>query len=135
MAVCCISLGSMVYALPSPFLTQHHARVLRKSLMPLSLFFSRGVTTAICHTKNTLKETVSAKHQYTLISTSPILISLFSPAPPSATLSWENSKDNTVHAPKSYKSVSRKSLLIRVRLAKARRMVENENENRKQRAG
>lgn len=108
LAVCCVLCLS--------FLAQHHASTL--SLKPPSLFFSWRVTTAICHTKNTLKETVFTKQQYTLIPTSSVLIFLFPPTPPSAAMSWENSMDNTVHAPESCKSVSRKSLLIQVRLAK-----------------
>lgn len=52
---------------------------------------------------------------------------VFPPAPPPDDISWEKSKDNIVHAPKPCKSVRRKSLLIGVRLAKERRMGENES--------
>lgn len=44
-------------------------------------------------------------------------------------MSWENYMDNTVHAHKSYKSVSRKSLLVTVRLAKGRRVGVGGNAN------
>lgn len=92
-----------------------------KATQPFSFFFfSSRVTTAIHHTKNTLKETASTRHQCALIATSPALIWLFPPAPPSTDAPWENSTDNTVHAPKPCKSVRRKSVLIGVRLEKER---------------
>lgn len=93
------------------FLTQHCARTLSKPLKPPSPF-SWWVTTAISRTKNTLKETAPTRHLYGLITAPTTLILLFTPAPPSAAMSREKFEDYPVHAPKSSKSVSTKSLLI-----------------------
>ncbi len=72
-----------------------NAATLQVSKATQPFFSLRVTTTDICQTKNTLKETASARLHCTLIATSPILISLSPPAPPSATMSWENSKDNS----------------------------------------
>lgn len=76
--MCCVSLGSMVCAVPSPFLSslrimpEHCTRLLSHPG-----FFSCRVTTAICHTKNTLKGTASKRHQYSVNATPPFLILIF----------------------------------------------------------
>lgn len=93
------------------------------------VLFSWWVTTAISYTKNTLKETAPTDI-CTGLSLLRLFLSCFLHRPlPLLPMSWEKSGDNTVHAPKSSKSVSAKSLLIRVRPAKAERMGENKNES------